>query len=131
MTKESVYLDANASEPIRPVVLSTMMEIMNQTGNPSSVHQMGRKIYNQLEDAREVVADYFGGSVQDCIFTSGGTEADILAVYGQIHLKDQLRPLWIGATEHPAIMQIDCAKGILPVDSAGIIDLNFLEDVLK
>ncbi|MUG77197.1 cysteine desulfurase family protein [Commensalibacter melissae] len=131
MIRQSIYLDANASEPMRSSVISAMVDIMQQTGNPTSVHQMGRKIYNQTEDARETLVELFGGSVQNCIFTSGGTEADVLAVHGQIGEGNQQRPLWVGATEHPAIMQIDLSKKILPVTRQGIVDLNFLEDALK
>ncbi|MDI2112161.1 cysteine desulfurase family protein [Commensalibacter nepenthis] len=122
-----VYLDANASEPVRDSVISEMVKALQVTGNPSSVHAMGRRCYHMIEDAREVIADHFGGDVQNCIFTSGGTEADILAIYGQ----KQDRPLWVGATEHPAISQIDCPKTILPVTQQGIVDLGFLEQSLQ
>ncbi|CAI3950460.1 cysteine desulfurase family protein [Commensalibacter communis] len=122
-----VYLDANASEPVRDSVISEMVKALHITGNPSSVHAMGRRCYHMIEDAREVVADHFGGDVQNCIFTSGGTEADILAIHGQ----KQDRPLWVGATEHPAISQIDYPKTILPVTQQGIVDLGFLEQSLQ
>lgn len=122
-----VYLDANASEPVRESVVSEMVKALQVTGNPSSVHAMGRQCYHMIEDAREVIANHFGGDVQNCIFTSGGTEADILAVYGQ----KQERPLWVGATEHPAISQIDFSKVILPVTNEGIINLEILEQKLK
>lgn len=122
-----VYLDANASEPVRDSVISEMMKALQVTGNPSSVHAMGRRCYHMIEDAREVIADHFGGDVQNCIFTSGGTEADILAIYGQ----RQERPLWVGATEHPAISQVDLPKKVLPVTQDGIIDLENLEQKLK
>lgn len=131
MIMQPVYLDANASEPVRPSVMAVMMEVLQHSGNPSSVHRLGRKLYHMVEDAREYLADCFGGSVQDCIFTSGGTEADVLAVYGQIEGNGKKRPLWVGATEHPAIMQIDLPKQILPVTRQGVIDLDFLEDHLK
>lgn len=125
--KQPVYLDANASEPVRDSVLSEMVKALQITGNPSSVHAMGRRCYHMIEDAREIIADHFGGDVQNCIFTSGGTEADILAINGQI----QERPLWIGATEHPAISQIDLPKAILPVTKEGVIDLAVLEQNLQ
>lgn len=121
-----IYLDANASEPIRPKALSAMIKAAELVGNPSSVHQAGRKNYNAMEDARDCLADLFGSDPQNAIFTSGGTEADILAIYGQIGN----RPLWIGATEHPAIRQVDLPKKILPVNSNGVIDLVFLEQAL-
>lgn len=129
--QHAVYLDANASEPMRPEVVSAMVSIMQQPGNPSSAHSLGRNIYHAIEDARECLVKHFGGAVQDCIFTSGGTEADILAVYGQLDEVKQDRPLWVGSTEHPAIMQIDLPKEILPVTRQGLIDLDFLEDALK
>lgn len=124
---QSVYLDANASEPVRETVMDAMMQALRTTGNPSSVHAFGRKVYNMVEDARETIAGLFGGTVQNCIFTSGGSEANNLAIYGQ----KRNRPVWIGATEHPSVMQIDLSKEILPVTAQGTVDLDVLEERLK
>ncbi|CAK7193188.1 Cysteine desulfurase IscS [Commensalibacter sp. Nvir] len=125
--KPLVYLDANASEPIRESAMQAIITALKVTGNPSSVHTLGRKCYHLLEDARETLVSCFGGSVQNCIFTSGGTEADVLAVHGQIHQ----RPLWVGATEHPAILNISHSKFVLPVNDKGVIDLAYFENALQ
>src|SRR3984957_20740260 len=74
------YLDANASEPLRPEAKAGMMAAFEVTGNPSSVHAAGRAARQLLEDARERIATRFGARDQDVVITSGGTEADALAV---------------------------------------------------
>src|SRR6478735_5898690 len=75
------YLDANASEKLRPEARGAMLAAAEVTGNPSSVHAAGRAARRILEDARESIADRFGGLPQNLVFTSGGTEADALAIH--------------------------------------------------
>ena len=74
------YLDANATQPLRPTAAEAVLTAMQLTGNPSSVHAAGRAVRRIMEDARDVIAACFGGRPQDLVFTSGGTEADALAV---------------------------------------------------
>ena len=74
-----IYLDANASQPLRPEARQAMLAALATTGNPSSVHAAGRAARRLLEDARETLAAKFGGEPSDLVFTSGGTEADALA----------------------------------------------------
>ena len=93
------YLDANASEKLRPEARGAMLAAAEVTGNPSSVHAAGRAARRILEDARESIADRFGGLPQNLVFTSGGTEADALA----IHALGAGRRVVIGATEHDAV----------------------------
>ncbi len=76
-----VYLDANATEPLRPEARAAMLAALEVTGNPSSVHAAGRAARRILEDAREALAARFGAPAQNLVFTSGGTEADALAIH--------------------------------------------------
>ena len=75
-----VYLDANATEPLRPEAGQAAMAAMG-LGNPSSIHAAGRAARRVLEEARETVARFFGAAARDVIFCSGATEANALAVH--------------------------------------------------
>jgi cysteine desulfurase len=116
------YLDANASEPLRPEAKAAMSAALDVTGNPSSVHVAGRAARRVLEDAREHIAARFGVREQDVVFTSGGTEADALA----IHAFGVGRRIMIGATEHDAVRASAPDAAILPVDRNGVADLAAL-----
>jgi cysteine desulfurase len=117
-----MYLDANATEPLRPEARAAMLAAMTVTGNPSSVHGGGRAARRVLENSRESLAARFGGRPGDLFFTSGGTEADALA----IHALSAGRRLIIGATEHDAVRSAAGGARILPVDVSGIVDLSVL-----
>jgi cysteine desulfurase len=119
-----VYLDANATEPLRPAARAALVAALGQVGNPSSVHGSGRAARRVLEDAREAIARRFGGEV---VFTSGGTEADALA----IHALGDGRRLLIGATEHDAIRAARPDAMLVPVDGDGRIDLQALAAMLE
>jgi len=121
-----VYLDANASEPPRPEAKVAMAAAWEVTGNPSSVHAAGRAARRLLEDAREKIAATFGARGQDVVFTSGGTEADNLA----LHALAEGRRILIGATEHDAIREAAPGADVLPVDRRGVADLDALRDWL-
>ncbi len=116
------YLDANASEPLRPEAKAAMTAAFEVTGNPSSVHAAGRAARRLLEDARELIATRFGARVQDVVFTSGGTEADALAVFAL----GRERRIILGATEHDAIRAAAPDAAVLPVDRLGSADLDAL-----
>jgi len=77
-----VYLDHAATTPMLPEALSAMTEELGQLGNPSSLHNAGRRARRVVEESREQIADVFGARPSEVIFTSGGTEADNLAVKG-------------------------------------------------
>jgi cysteine desulfurase len=118
------YLDANATEPLRPEARAAAIAALDLTGNPSSVHADGRAARRVLEGAREAVARRFGlGAV---VFTAGGTEANALAIRGLA----AGRRVLVGATEHPAVLA--AAQGVtLPVDGQGLIALEALEAALR
>ncbi len=116
------YLDANASEPPRPAAKAAMLAAFDLAGNPSSVHGPGRAARRLLEDARERIATSFGARDQDVVFTSGGTEADALAVHAFAPGRRIIRC----ATEHDAIRAAAPEASVLPVDREGVADLDVL-----
>ena len=122
-----VYLDANAAEPLRPEARAAMLAALEVTGNPSSVHAAGRAARRDLEDARESLAARFGCRPANLVFTSGGTEADALAIHG-LRLG---RRLIIGATEHDAVRSAASDAVSLPADADGVADLAALDAMLK
>jgi cysteine desulfurase len=121
-----IYLDANASEVLRPEAQAAILDALGQDGNPASVHAFGRAARKLLEDAREVIAARFGGRPADLVFTSGGTEADALAVHGL----SAGRRVIIGATEHDAIRASAPDPAVLPVNAEGVADLAELDRLL-
>lgn len=121
------YLDANATQPLRPAARDAVMAAFASTGNPSSVHQSGRGVRRLMEDAREAIASMFGGKPQDLVFTSGGTEADVTAIHG---LSAGRRTV-ISAIEHDAIRSGAPGALAVPVGSGGVIDLDVLDSRLS
>lgn len=122
-----IYLDANATEPLRPAAQAAVLAALAGVGNPSSVHAAGRAARRRLEDAREAIATRFGAPPGAVVFTSGGTEADALAV----HALGRGRRLIVGATEHDAIRAAAPGAAILRVGRDGVADLGALRDLLE
>ncbi len=116
------YLDANATEPLRPEARAAVLAALDLPGNPSSIHAAGRAARRRLEDSRAAIAAQFGARPEGVVFTSGGTEADAMAVAGL----GAERRLIIGATEHDAIRAAASGAEILPVDRDGVADLAAL-----
>ena len=77
---ERVYLDWNATAPVRPEARAAMVAALDACGNPSSVHAEGRAARRLIETAREQVAALVGANPRNVVFTSGGTEANVLAL---------------------------------------------------
>lgn len=122
-----IYLDANASEPLRPESQAAALQAMETGGNPSSLHQAGRAARQILETARERVATFTFARPADVIFCAGATEANALA----IHALGADRPILVGATEHDAIRAAAPAAEIIPVLPNGEVDLTALETLLR
>lgn len=124
-----IYLDANATTPLAPDVLDQMTPALReQFANPSSVHKPGQEARALVDTARERCASVLGCAPRDIVFTSGGTEADALAILG-------LRPRKVVTTavEHPAVLGAcasvsDCVR--VPVFSSGELDLDALRAAL-
>ena len=123
-----IYLDANATEPLRPEAREAVLAALELTGNPSSIHRAGRQARSVMEDAREAIAARFGARPADVVFTSGGTEADALAIHALGHRGG--RQVIIGATEHDAVRAVAPDARILPVDCDGVADLDALAAML-
>jgi cysteine desulfurase len=120
------YLDANASEPLRPEARAALLDALRITGNPSSVHGEGRTARRLLEDARETLAVRFGARPERVVFTSGATEANALA----LHALRGERRLVIGSTEHDSIRAHAPDAVILAVDRRGVAELDALASIL-
>ena len=121
-----MYLDHNATSVLRPSVKAAMVSALEVTGNPSSVHGEGRAARKLMDDAREVLAFRLGCLPQMITFTSGGTEANNVALRGVGAEK-----IVISAVEHPSVMAAAKASGkdvvVVPVDGHGRIDIAALE----
>ena len=101
---ERVYLDWNATARLRPEARLAFQDALAVQGNPSSVHAEGRAARRLIEGAREQVAALVAARPGDVFFTSGGTEANVLALSPAIETADEKRPreaLLISAIEHP------------------------------
>ncbi|GEB36992.1 cysteine desulfurase [Gluconacetobacter liquefaciens] len=125
MEQDWIYFDANASEPARPAALEALARAGAVTGNPSSVHRAGRQARAVLESARERLAALFGARAENCVMTSGGTEANLLAVAA---LGGGRRVL-ASAVEHDAVRAAAVAESI-PVDGNGVVLLDVLGRML-
>jgi cysteine desulfurase len=119
------YLDHNASSPLRPEARQAMLEALDAGGNASSVHGEGRAARNLIESAREELARSLGVLPRSVVFTSGGTEANALALRGS-----GAERLIVSAVEHASVRaaaeQSGRAVDQLTVDSDGIVDLACL-----
>lgn len=124
-----VYLDANATEILRPEARESVIKGLDLFGNPSSVHFYGRQARQALEESRKIIASFFEREAGCCVFTSGATEADMLALHAFGF--SEKRRILVGATEHDAILQGAPEAIRLPVDKNGLLKLDILHDYLR
>lgn len=139
----AIYLDHAATTPIRASALAAMTAQLQEIGNPSSLHASGRRARKAVEEAREVVARAFHAKPGDVILTSGGTEANNLAIKGLYWAARNADPrrniVIIGATEHHAVLdpahwlaEHEGATVIaLDVDQHGIASVDHLSSLLS
>jgi len=128
------YLDNNATTPLDPAVADKMCWFLREHfGNPSSIYPIGRAVKEIISQARENVARAMGAQRSEVFFTSSGTESDNWAIRGVLDTYPEKREIITSTIEHPAILNQAkyCEKkGVrvtyVPVDSFGIIDLDFL-----
>ena len=130
---ERAYLDWNATAPLRPQARAAVQTALAQTGNASSVHSEGRSARRLVEAAREQVAALVGAVAKNVTFTSGGSEANMLALTPALELggrKAARERLFVAAIEHPSVRAggrfAPGAIEELPVTAAGVIDLAVL-----
>jgi len=134
---QRVYLDHNATSPLRPEVAEVVLRVLQLPGNASSVHAEGRAARAEIEAARVAVSRLTGSKAKNVVFTSGGTEAANLILTPSFRRLGQTGTtrLLIGATEHPCVLNghrfpAD-RTGIIPVDARGILDLGWLKAHLE
>ncbi len=129
----SVYLDYNASAPLRPQVRAALSEAHSLVGNPSSVHQFGRRTRQLVEIARTRVATLLEVKPAQIIFTSGGTEANTQAIRGPWD-SGKVTAVLMSALEHDSVTRA-VPPGMLghtiPATRAGTIDIDILEKMLQ
>ncbi len=132
MTAPGVYLDHCATSPLRPEARAAMTAAFDVVGNPSSVHADGRAARALLEQARGQVASLAGAKPASVTFTSGGTEANVLAVRSAVAAGS--RRLLVSAIEHDCVREAALASAVevveLPVLASGVIDLEALRAAL-
>lgn len=127
------YFDNNATTALDSRVLEAMLPYMAEmAGNPSSLHSHGRRVRSAIDLAREQIAALVNAHPSQIVFTSGGSEANNLALKGAIHSKS-IQEVWFSAVEHDSIRQtVATLKSSLrevvqlPVDENGLIQLDFL-----
>jgi cysteine desulfurase len=139
MGEAVIYFDHNATTPLHPAVWQAMQPFLTDVfGNPSSLHTDGLRARDAVEEARERVAQLIGAKGEEILFTSGGTEADNLAILGSVLAQHrQGGHIVTSRIEHPAVLG-SCraleAQGFrvtrLPSGSAGIIDPDDLANAL-
>jgi cysteine desulfurase len=125
-----VYLDYNATCPVRPEARDAIVHALEVGGNPSSVHAAGRAARALVEQARAQVAELIAAPASTVVFTSGGTEANALAIESAVVAG--ARRLIVSALEHESIQETARIQGVpvevLPVDANGLADLAWLAD---
>lgn len=135
MRGEVIYLDYNATTPCLPEVVSALESFsLRNFGNPSSSHLLGREAKRYLEDFRKVVAELLEAEPEEIVFTSGGTEANHLALLG-IALEKEKGHLLVSAFEHPSVLypvlklsERGFKVDFIPVSSEGYVEV---EEVVK
>ncbi len=129
---ERVYLDHNASSPLRPEARAAMLAAMDVCGNPSSIHAEGRAARAIVEGAREMVAAHFGVRAAQVVFTSGATEAANWVLSPDQSPKHVSR-LFFGATEHACVVsghRFQDSSRTVRVDSRGVADVDHLSELM-
>jgi cysteine desulfurase len=126
--QRAIYMDWNATAPVRPEAARAVLSALESYGNPSSVHGFGRNARRLMEEARIKLANRVGAKVENVIFTSGGTEANMLALASRGE-----RRLIVSAVEHDSVLKPALAAGasVIKVDRNGIVDLDHLRLLLE
>lgn len=140
MKGKPIYLDYNATTPLAEEVIELMKEIMEQDfGNPSSMHYYGFRAKERIETAREQVAKLIGSHSDEIVFTSGGTEANNIAIKGvsMAHCKAG-NHIITSKIEHPAILEVcrfleqqNFRVTYLPVNNYGIVEIDALKTAIS
>jgi cysteine desulfurase len=128
------YFDNAATSPMRAEAVAAMLPFLAESfGNPSGSHRVARAAQRALDDAREELAGLLGASPGEIVFTSGGTEADNLAISGVTGASAAAVPVLCSAVEHPAVLEPCLAAGgrTVGVDRLGAVELEALAEELS
>ena len=134
---QRVYFDSAATTKLRPEVIEKMVSVLKDYGNPSSTHGYGRSAKNHIEQARKNIAGYLGVKASEIIFTSGGTEADNLAINSAVRDLG-VQHIITSKIEHHAVLhtvqEIEKYQNIqvsyVNIKGCGSVDYNHLEELL-
>ena len=124
------YFDHNATTPVSPEVLEAMLPMLTDVyGNASSIHHFGQAARQKLDAARKQVAEALGAEPQEIVFTSGGTEADNLAILGGSSGGHVVTTTF----EHPAVLASagQCDHTLVPLDGRGMVDPAAIQHALR
>jgi cysteine desulfurase len=133
---DRIYLDWNATTPLRPEARAAMAAVWELCGNPSSVHAEGRRARRLVEDARAIIVGAVGALPRNLVFTSGGTEANALALTPGLRSAGgrPVERLLISAIEHASVLAggrfSTEAMGKIKSTRSGVVDLDHLRDLL-
>ncbi|MEK9673035.1 MAG: cysteine desulfurase family protein [Rhodospirillaceae bacterium] len=123
----TIYLDHNATTPVRPEAADAVRDALAHAGNPSSVHGAGRRARKIVEDAREQVAALAGARADDVIFTSGGTEANNLALANAT----VDAAVFVSDIEHASVLDARPDASRIAVQADGVVDPAAVDAALK
>jgi cysteine desulfurase len=135
-----IYLDYNATTPVDPAVLDTMLPYFAETfGNASSIHSPGQRAHSAVDASRASAAALLGAKPSEIVFTSGGTESDNLALFGVVAASQEPRKHIITtAIEHHAVLnaaqaleKLGVAVTYIPVGREGVVDPEDIRRALK
>jgi len=134
-----VYLDNAATTPVAPEVVEAMLPVLSENfGNPSSTHFYGRNAKSLIETSRRSIAKHLNCKAAEIIFTSGGTEADNMAIHTAIHELGVKRIITTTIEHHAVGHTVEKLKSdgeisldYVNIDSKGNVDLNHLEQLLQ
>jgi cysteine desulfurase len=134
-----VYLDNAATTPIAPEVVDAMLDVMRDDfGNPSSTHFYGRQVKALIETSRRKVAKYLNCAASEIIFTSGGTEADNMALFSAVQdlgvkriISSSIEHHAVGHSVDALVKNNSIVFDIVKIDSKGHVDLEHLESLLQ
>jgi cysteine desulfurase len=134
----TIYLDHAATAPINDAAIDALNTQMRKLGNASSVHNPGRAVRKDVEDARHKLSELVGANPSEIIFSGSGTEANNLAIKGFFWQAPERNVIVTSAFEHHAILdpvewlvEHEAAEEIrIPITKAGVIDLDFLKNIV-
>jgi len=127
LIKKQVYLDHNATTPLKNAAREAMLEVLSEPGNASSVHKAGRAARQKIEIARREIAAFVNaGDKSSVVFTSGATEANNMVLKGA-----GVERILVSAIEHPSVLEAAGTREIIPILPSGLIDIGALDRLLE